>query len=484
MYPSMRVLARPVLLRPRPIRPSPIVSWAKAWIVVILAASGGGLVFGIGRALMLLAALGFAGAVAGLRWRPLGLLSVGVLCAVDPMVRLLLMSGGLLRFNTLNYILLLAVLLNSQTLLRWRNGQLRLLVVLIGILTLGLLFSSGREAGVQHVLNLVSLLGILVYIRRAGSNPQNWFWLGAVSSLAAACFVALFFLQRDGIAYVNPNAWAYMALTGLFAVCLAAAAGRPRRRGAVALALLAVANVMWVVLSGSRGGMLVALVCVAFLAVTLKGGAVRAAALAAGAVAVIAMATFFLNDTLNTLEKVDTLFDSTKSSSKRTDGHLDLAIGGWYVFLDHPLGVGTGGFAPTWSELGSRANVPMFRYGHEMQAHSAWVKTLAENGALGLLCLAAYVSSFLFIGWRSGRAAAFRFGAFVTVAMAMAFLSTEFSAKGLWLLAAGATVLLAGQREARRSRRALDNGRRPQVGRQQPGTRPPARRLRSLRTWQ
>jgi MFS family permease len=479
----MRALARSVPLRPQPVSPSPIASWAKAWIAVILAASAGGLFVGIERAVMLLAAVGFAGALAGLRWRPLGLLSLGVLCTLDPMVRLLLKSEGLVRFNSLNYFLLLALLLNSKTLLQWRNGQLRLLVVLIVALTLGLLFSSGREAGVQHLFNLVSLLGVLVYVRRAGSNPQNWFWLGAVSGLAAVCFGVLFFLQRESIDYVNSNAWAYMPLTGLFAVCLGAAAGRPRRKGAVALTLLAVANVMWVVLSGSRGGMLVALVCVAFLAVTLKGGAVRAAALAAGAVAVIAMATFFLDDTRYTLEKVDTLFDSTKSSSKRTDGHMDLAIGGWYVFLDHPLGVGTGGFAPTWSELGSRANVPMFKYGREMQAHSAWVKTLAENGVLGFLCLAAYVSSFAFVGWRSGRAAAFRFGVFVTMAMAMAFLASEFAAKGLWLLAAGATVLLDSHREARGTRRRAETGRNPQAGRLEPNVAPTARRLRSIRSW-
>lgn len=476
----MRALVRSVPLRPEPVRAAPIVFWGKAWVAVMLAASAGGLVFGIERELMLLAALGVAGALAGLRRRPLGLLSVGVLCTLDPMVRLMLRSGGLLRFNTLNYFLLLALLLNARVLLRWRNGQIRLLVVLIVTLTLGLLFSSGREGGVQHVFNLVSSLGLLVYIRRAGSKPQNWYWLGIVSGLAAVCFGVLFFLQREDVDYVNPNAWVYMPLTGLFAVCLAAAAGRPRRWGAVALALLAVANAMWVILSGSRGGMLVALVCLAFLAVTLKGGAVRAAALAAGAVAVIAMATFFLNDTLYTLEKVDTLFDSSKSSSKRTDGHLDLAIGGWYVFRDHPLGVGTGGFAPTWSELGSRANVPMFRYGREMQAHSAWVKTLAENGVLGFLCLAAYVTSFAWIGWRSGRAAALRFGIFVTVAMAVAFLASEFAAKGLWLLAAGATLLLSSDRKVRSSRRGIESGSAPQAGRWDAKARLPVRRARPL----
>lgn len=423
-----------------------IVFWGRAWVVVLLAACAGGFVFGLERALTVLAAVGFLGALAGLRWRPLGLLSVSVLCTLDPVVRLLLMRGGFLRFNTLNYVALLALVVFPRTLARWRNAQVRLLVVLIFILTIGLLFSPGRELGVQHLLNLVSLLGILVYLRRAGSSSKNWLWLGLVGGLSAACVGALFYLQSSKIDYVNSNAWVYVPLGGMLTVCLAAAAGKPRRLRALTLASIAIVNAMWVLLSGSRGGLLVAIVCVCFLLVTLKDAQVRLAMVLAGGMAVLAMGAWFADQELNMLDKISTLLDSSRSASKRTDGHFDLALGGWNVFVRHPLGVGTGGFAPTWAELGSRENVLAFRSGHEMQAHSAWIKTLAENGVLGFLCLAVWVASFLWIGWRSGRKNAFRLGAFVTVALTTAFLSTEFSAKGLWLMAGGATILLARKR--------------------------------------
>ena len=360
----------------------------------------------------MLAAVGFLGALAGLRWRPLGLLSVSVLCTLDPVVRLLLMRGGFLRFNTLNYVALLALVVFPRTLARWRNAQVRLLVVLIFILTIGLLFSPGRELGVQHLLNLVSLLGILVYLRRAGSSSKNWLWLGLVGGLSAACVGALFYLQSSKIDYVNSNAWVYVPLGGMLTVCLAAAAGKPRRLRALTLASIAIVNAMWVLLSGSRGGLLVAIVCVCFLLVTLKDAQVRLAMVLAGGMAVLAMGAWFADQELNMLDKISTLLDSSRSASKRTDGHFDLALGGWNVFVRHPLGVGTGGFAPTWAELGSRENVLAFRSGHEMQAHSAWIKTLAENGVLGFLCLAVWVASFLWIGWRSGRKNAFRLGGF------------------------------------------------------------------------
>ncbi len=428
---------------PRPLGRSEFARWGKLWIIVILACSVGGLAFGLPKALASIAILGFVGALVGLRLRALGLLSIGVLCSLDPAVRLLLFTGGFLRFNTLNYLLLLVTVLNLRQLLHWKNAQLRILFVLIAVLSVGLLMSPGRADGVQHILNLVSVLGILVYMLRAGFSAQSWLWLGGVCGLATCAIGTLFSLQHSEMDYLNSNAWVYVPLTGLIVISLAAAAGKPGRLAAATLVLLGVSNAMWVLLSGSRGGLIVALVCLGFLFVSLKDAQVRSAMVLAGGIAVIAMGAWFAQDERAMLEKIDTLLDSSRTASKRTDGHVDLAIGGWNVFVKHPLGVGTGGFAPTWSELGSRENVLAFRSGHQMQAHSAWVKTLAENGVLGFLCLVAYVTSFLWIGWRSGRSISFRLGAFVTAAFATAFLSTEFGAKGLWFLAAGAMVLLA-----------------------------------------
>ena len=56
--------------------------------------------------------------------------------------------------------------------------------------------------------------------------------------------------------------------------------------------------------------------------------------------------------------------------------------------------------------------------------------------------LAGFVLSFAVVGRRTGRRDLQLLGFFVTAALGLAFLSTEFQTKGIWLLAAGATLLL------------------------------------------
>jgi O-antigen ligase len=76
-----------------------------------------------------------------------------------------------------------------------------------------------------------------------------------------------------------------------------------------------------------------------------------------------------------------------------------------------------------------------------MQAHSAWVKTLTENGIPGVVLLIAYVFSFAAIGIRrGGRAKALGF--LTTAVLIVAFTWTEFANKGLWLLVSATTVLI------------------------------------------
>ena len=423
----------------------------KALVILTIAVCAGALAFGLNAGLIVLEAVGFAAVVAGLRWPTLGFMGIGLLCTLDPIARTLVFTGGVLRFNTLNYWLLFVIVVNFPVVLRRRDVHTRLILALLLVLGLGLIGSPERENGLQNIVNLISSLGVLLYVRRAGNDRESWYWLGNLAGWAGALVGLLFYLQRDDIVVsVNMNTWVYVPLTGLFGCCLAMAAGRPRGSRAVTVAILAVTNALWVLLSGSRGALLVALICGAFLLWTMRGLQLRMATIMAGALAVILMGVYFEAEESYTVGKIQRLLDSSRSTSSRTSGHLDLAIGGWYVFLDNPLGVGTGGFASTWAEMGSAKNVPAFRYGMRMQAHSAWVKTLAENGLPGILALAAYVVSFALVGW-SRREGSFRLGVFVTVALAAAFLASEFAAKGIWLLAASATVLLSPEDERRRS---------------------------------
>ncbi|HET7451548.1 MAG TPA: hypothetical protein VFL12_02310, partial [Thermoanaerobaculia bacterium] len=165
------------------------------------------------------------------------------------------------------------------------------------------------------------------------------------------------------------------------------------------------------------------------------------AAVAAGVLIVSLMTARFAGLDSYTLHRLDKVIDTEEGLRERTSGRSDLVLGAWYMFLDHPLGVGTGGFAPSWSKLGIRKGMTDYAYGAAKEAHAAWAKTLAENGLLGLSLLAAYVGSFAAAALRRP---AVRRLAFLTAAVLFAaFFSTEFAGKGLWLLASSTTAFLA-----------------------------------------
>jgi O-antigen ligase len=213
----------------------------------------------------------------------------------------------------------------------------------------------------------------------------------------------------------------------------------PRRQ--FVLALLAVINALWVFLSASRGNLLIAAVCLAFVLTGMRLRRALGFGIVAALVSVVVLSQF---TTLQerAVERLHLLTDPSESVHLRTSGRSDLAWGAWYMFRDHPFGVGTGGFLPTWLTLGAREGIAQSRGLAPRAAHSGWMKILAENGFPGILLLGAYVFSFAVSGWRSRDPVLRRLGLMVTAVFAVAGVSMEFQAKGLWLLAAGATVLL------------------------------------------
>jgi O-antigen ligase len=126
----------------------------------------------------------------------------------------------------------------------------------------------------------------------------------------------------------------------------------------------------------------------------------------------------------------------------RTSGRSDLAYGGLIIFQEHPFGVGTGGFTVAWAKMGFRESLSGYGYGASREAHAGWIKILAEDGFLGFLALAAFTISFTVLGWHKRRSGLFSVGLFVTCALCVAWVSTEFASKGLWFLAAGGTAIL------------------------------------------
>jgi O-antigen ligase len=422
----------------------PIPSIARRWGIRLIALTIitwlASLALGFHAGLILLTVLGFAAAVAGLGKPTLGVFGVVVLCTLDPLTRLYLLTGGLLRHNLFNYWLVVVMALHFGWLLRLRDPQIRLLQVFIALLTVELVFSTDLTGGAQHVLNIAAVFGLLIYFARASRDREVWYWSAMVSGVLSGLGSLSFYLQQDSLPTINANAWSFFPLTSLFAACVYFASPGRRRRSRLLVSLVSV-NAGWVFLSGSRGSMLIGVVCLLFILARLRQVQGGALTLVAAALFVIALAGQFVGQESEAVSRLAKLFDSERSMTNRTSGRWDLALGGWRIFLDEPLGVGTGGFPEAWATLQNRREISAFE-GASKQAHSGWIKILAENGVPGILLFTAFVLSFAVLGWRRRNAGMFLPGLLVTLVLSVAFLAEEFQGKGLWYLV-GAIILFA-----------------------------------------
>lgn len=410
-------------------------SWGRRFVILIILVWIASSMIGFESALTILVLVGFVAAVIGLRSPVIGLLGIGVLSTLDALTRSLLFSGGLLRWNTFNYWLLIVILLSLPFILRLNDPHSRLLQVFLLILSLGLLISPGLSSGIQDVLNILTMFGLVVYFARALQEEQVFYWLGIVNGILAAVGGLTFYLQKDNLPFVNPNTAALFPLTALFAICLGYPRAENSPRGQLLLLSLAAVNFLWIFLSGSRGVMLVGLCCLLILFLMARSISRSSMVLVFAALLAFWLSIEFIEQQTYAIGRIERLFDQEYSLAEQTSGRSDIAQAGWYLFLEHPLGVGTGGFR----SLVSSFEIVDFR---ERAAHSAWIKTLAENGFHGIIILVAYVASFALVGWKKRNRDLFLIGLLVTISLAVSFLSTEFQGKSLWFLAAGGTVLL------------------------------------------
>ncbi len=411
-------------------------TWGPRFVLIIAGTWALSFVIGFQNSLTILTILGLACAIFAWRNPYLALLGVSTLFALDAMTRSYLLTGGLLRWNTLNYWMLLVILIAFPFMLRLRDPNTRLLQIFVFLLTIELLVSPRKTTGLQDVINLLSIFGMLYYLARVlKQEGQSFYWLGIVIGVLSAVGNLAFYLQKADLPYINPNAQALFPVTAMYAAVLAFPYARKHPRGRLYLLLLATMNALWIFLSGSRGNMLIGLLCLVFLLFMLRSISWTALFLILAVILGSYLSITFLSDQLYALGRVERLLDPEYTLAERTSGRSVLAEVGWQIFLEHPLGVGTGGFRSYTTEFSTLGY-------EERPAHSAWVKTLAENGIPGVLLLFAFVVSFIIIGFRSPDRDQRLVGLLVTLAFASAFLSSEFQNKGLFFLAAWATVIL------------------------------------------
>jgi hypothetical protein len=454
--------------------PSPGARFGKVLVIVILVTWTAGAVLGFQTSLFILTVVGFLTAVFGLKRPAVGLLGVSILCTLDSVTRLFLLTGGLWRYNTFNYWLLIVMLLSIPFILGRHDTQSRLLEFLVLLLAVELVFSSDPAGGIQHVLNVATIFGLLVYLSRAPRTAEQWYWVAVVNGLLAGMGSLLFYVREESLPEVNPNAWSFFPLTAIFCITLSFAVPG-NRKGRLLRALLAGLNGAWVFLSGSRGSFLIAVCCFVFIVVQLGRSGRMVPILGVVAAVAIVIASEFGGQESYAVHRFNSLFDPRRPMTNRTSGRSDLATGGWRIFIDHPLGVGTGGFPEAWKDLPNREGLSGFREGEFSQAHSGWIKVLTENGVPGIVLLGGYVLSFAVVGWRRRSRDAFLLGLLVTVSLSVAFLADEFQGKGLWFLAATAMTFLSFWRTPGSQPRPRERAPGPQDRRD---TRPPYPRLR------
>ncbi|HEX7087912.1 MAG TPA: O-antigen ligase family protein [Vicinamibacterales bacterium] len=423
-------------------RQPPLRAWTRGLIALTVVAWAAAPFAGVELSLWILTLAGFAAVAAGYTKPAVGALGIAVLCTLDPVTRLFLMSGGLLRWNTLNYLLILLAFVYVRHLLRTGGASLSLLAALTALFGLEIAISAHPETGLENVIPVAAAFGLIACLSRARGEPQVWHAMALVTGTIGALGGFAFFALHETL--INRNAWGWFPLTALLAIALASAAS-PRGSGFI-LVLLAFVNLTWTFLSASRGDLVVGLVVTVAIVLAGRAAGRRLVAATVAAAAAIAIGSHFIDLSDRAMARLGML-TADDTLRQRTSGRSDLMRGGWYIFLDHPLGVGTGGFPAAWATLTDRPELTFHR-GKAFNAHSGWVKTLAENGVPGFALLLAFVFSFsvrALRGFGPGR----WLGFVTTLVIATALLTTEFQGKGIWFLAAG-TMALGGVRRIRR----------------------------------
>jgi O-Antigen ligase len=416
--------------------------WGIVFCVLVLGVWTVSVVAGFTVGMGLFAASCFLGSVAGIRWPVVGLYSIAILCVIDTPMRSCLAGAPLFRDNSMNYVLLLYSFLYYPHILERRDPHTWILLALVMLIATELLMSPGIERGILHFLNATAPFGLLVVVSRGMRDERVWYWVALLSGLTAGIGGAIYYVQKSGLPYIDRNGLAYFPLAGMFAICIGFRYATQYRFGTIVLGLLAALCGCWVFLTTSRGGTLIGLFATVCLLVNIRGLGNRLFLVLISCVIAMGVLTQFSDIQDKSLGRIEKLFDSERSLASRTSGRSELMRAAWNMFLENPFGVGTGAFSNEYAEITQNVGDYSFGIGKMASSHSAWMKTLAENGFPGFILLFCYVYSFAYVGWKKRRLGLAWIGILPSAAFSVAYLTSEFQSKGLWFLAAGVTMLL------------------------------------------
>src|SRR5437660_11742166 len=125
--------------------------WGRLFVVLIVVCFGASFLVGFKTGLAVLAIWGFATAVICVFRPVIGLLGVGMLCTLDPLIQSFLFTGDLLRWHTFDYWLSLVAVGFGRLLLGLNDARSRLAQLVALVLTLEVLVSPDWYAGLDDV---------------------------------------------------------------------------------------------------------------------------------------------------------------------------------------------------------------------------------------------------------------------------------------------------------------------------------------------
>ena len=383
---------------------------------------------------LMLTIAGLVALVTTLRSPAVGLLGVALLCTLDAPIRAYVTTPYDLHYNSFNYVLLTLGVFAAPLVWRRKDLRIELLAAFVCLLTLQLYHSTNLRLGMHSILEVVASFGLIGCFMRAGVEEETLVWIAIVTSTAAACCLIAYYVSPPERS-ILVNALVHVPLAGLAAVALAVTQRVDRRWWL--LGVLVTVNIALAFVTGSRGGFSTsALLALYILARSPKFRWKGYIVLLFGIMFVAAAVTW--NDAYtNTVAKWFQLVDPDRTFSQASSSRSDIAEFGWTTFRANPMGIGTGSFTEASGDLST--------LGRNLAAHSAWIKIMAENGVAGLAVFIAFIAAFATARPR-GSAVNSALGPLVAVVTSVAFLSSEFQSKSIWLLVSGAIVLLQSTR--------------------------------------
>lgn len=400
----------------------------------------------------------------GLLKKEVGLLGIGMIAILDPFTRVFLATGGnlIFRWNTNNYILLFsAVFLWVIQGVKIKDATSKFLFFLIILCIAQLTYSTNLTSGSYFILNLLSYFGFLAFfIFLSSQRPQLFGKSYLVIAFLGLTINIMYQLVANELSYIDHSSLAQSGMSVLFTVCLGLSTdNKNSRRTSLWIVFLSSVMFILVFITGSRSGSVLAFI--ALLYIVMKSGKLtisnRVFSIIVGSITILALSTQ-LSGTLDSAQyRFSQLFNNNLSMARRTSNRSDLFIIGWNVFLDHPLGIGTGSIDKAVIRSYSQSAI-IDSYGLT-SVHSALSKILAENGLLGGILLLFFTMSFSYYYFKkTDRKVTAEIGLLCSAVIFSSLFVAEFQGKSLFYLAAGTTFILYYQKDLASGSQILDLG--------------------------